>query len=74
MSMTLEGFFNLVIYLQVTLGNWNIKVFYLLHPFSVMRQKFLKFRIGQNAAEKFWIVNNESVKLQNSMKVDEIIV
>jgi hypothetical protein len=29
---------------------------------------------GQNAAEQFLIGNNESKKLQNSTKVDEIII
>jgi hypothetical protein len=39
-----------------------------------MRPKFPKFERDQNAAEKFLIDINESEKLQNSAKVDEIII
>ncbi len=38
-----------------------------------MRSNFPRFARGQNAAEKILIGNNESVKLQNSTKVSEII-
>jgi hypothetical protein len=38
-----------------------------------MKPKFLKFERDLKAAENFWNDNNESEKLQNSIKVDEII-
>ncbi len=38
-----------------------------------MRPKLVKFEKGQNAAEKFWIGNNECANLQNLMKLDKII-
>jgi len=40
----------------------------------MMRLKFTKFKRDQNASENIWIDINESKKLQNSIKVDEINV
>jgi hypothetical protein len=39
-----------------------------------MRQNFLKFKKDQTAAGSFQIGINKSAKIQNSMKVDEIII
>ncbi len=50
-----------------------IGIFIFCHPFHIMRQ-FPKFEIGWNDSEKFWIGNNESEKLQNSMELDETVV
>ncbi len=47
------------------LGNWDIDFWIFRHHFYIMRKNFQKFERGWNAAEKFWIGNNESMKLQN---------
>jgi len=63
---------NSILFIQ--LGNCDIYFFVFCHRFHIMRPKFPKFERDQNAAQKFLIDIYESEKLQNSAKVDEIII
>ncbi len=58
----------------VNLGNYGINFFIFRHRFHIMRPIFRQFERGQNAAKKFQIGNNKSEKLQDSTKLDKIIV
>jgi hypothetical protein len=57
---------------ECCIGNCDIDFFDFHHCYHIMRLKFLKFKRGQNAAEKIQIDNNRSEKLQNSTILDEI--
>ncbi len=59
---------------KILVRNCDIDFFIFGHCFCIMRLKFLTFERDRNAAENFWNGNNESKKIWNSRKVDEIIV
>ncbi len=55
-------------------GNFNIDFFNFRNRFHLMRPKFPKFERDQNVGEKFWFGKNESTEMQNSIKLNEIII
>jgi hypothetical protein len=63
------------LYQACLLGNSDIDFFTKLLLYShIMRLQFVKFERDQNIAEKNCIGINENEKLQNAMKMDEIII
>ncbi len=53
----------------IEVGNFDIDFLFFCHQFQIVRIKFMKFKIDQNATENFWIYINKRKNLQNLTKL-----